>query len=60
MKTFEKITTWVIFLSFLALAVGSFGAFAFSWTWHNLLLGFLSIIAALSGFDAIRDNNKNE
>ena len=60
MSKFDKIATWVIFLLFVALTVGCIGAFAYGWTWHNLVLAVLAFIGAGSIADDYRNVNKDK
>ena len=60
MSTYHKIATWVIVILFVALGVGGIGAFAWDWTWHNLVLAVLAFIGAISMVDDYRKINKKQ
>lgn len=58
MDMYDKIVTWVLFILFIALAIGCIGAFAYSWTWHNIVLALLAMIAAMSLVDDYKNNKE--
>lgn len=42
MEKIDVIINWTLTMLFVALAVGSFGAFFFGWRWHLILIGLMS------------------
>ncbi len=42
MEKIDVIINWTLIILFIALAVGSFGAFFWCWRWHLILIGLMS------------------
>lgn len=62
MEKIDLIINWTLIMLFVALAVGSFGAFFFGWRWHLILLGVMSTYAGFTmiagTLEDMEDNNK--
>ena len=64
MEKIDLIINWTLIMLFIALAIGSFGAFFFGWKFHLILLGVMSTYAGFTmiagTLEDMEDNNKNK
>jgi len=59
MEKIDIIINWTLIMLFVALAIGSFGAFFWGWRWHLILIGMLSGYIAIGMMtEFIKDNEK--
>lgn len=42
MEKIDVIINWTLIMLFVAIAIGSFGAFFWGWRWHLILIGLMS------------------
>lgn len=56
MNKLDRIMYYVLVFWFIAIAVGSVGAYFYDWKWHNLLIAGL---CAYMAYVAILDDNDN-
>lgn len=61
MDKIDFVVNFILIVLFVALAVGSFGAFFWGWRWHLILLGMMSAYIAIGMIgEFVKETKKTE